>query len=345
VAVAGVKVRRVGFRFGTDRELAAMHLVESEIECERWPGREPQPLEGYLAFARSLPSLFDDHTWLAEAADGTPVGCSACWSNSAGDPKMMQSYVYVRPPWRARGVGWQLAREVIEEARREGRSLLVWVTYGSVPAGDMFSRRIGGRVARVGRNRQLDLRGLDPELLRSWIADGPRRATGYSLEFWEGPFPPALLDDAARFQHIMNTAPRDDLDVGDVTLMESDQVAEIDRHLVEAGRQRWTLFVRSPDGTCIGGTEMTFEPWEPPVGFQQNTAIHPDHRGQGLAKWAKAAMLARVMDQRPEVKTIRTGNADSNGPMLAINTALGFEVVEVRTDWQGDTDVLHASLP
>ena len=48
---------------------------------------------------------------------------------------------------------------------------------------------------------------------------------------------------------------------------------------------------------CVGGTEMTFEAWEPSVGFQQNTAVHPDHRGRGLAKWAKAAMLARIRHQ------------------------------------------------
>src|SRR5262249_52275216 len=91
---ASIRVRRGGFRRGTDEELAAMHLVESEIEAERRPGRPAQPLESYIAFARDLPSQFDDHTWLATASDDTPVGCSACWSDAAGDPRVMQSYVY-----------------------------------------------------------------------------------------------------------------------------------------------------------------------------------------------------------------------------------------------------------
>jgi GNAT superfamily N-acetyltransferase len=344
VATGRVEIRRVGFRFGTDDELAAMYLVESEIESERWPGRAPQPLEKYLAFARSLPSQFDDHTWLAEAEDGTTLGCSACWSNTAGDSRIMECYVYVRPSCRSQGVGWQLAEALIAEARSEGRSLLVWATYDSVPGGEALSRRLGGRAARINRTSELQLRDLDWELVRSWIDDGPRRARGYALEFWEGPFPADLLDDAATFHHIMNTAPRDDLEIADITL-EPEQVAEIDRHLVEAGRQRWAILVRSPDGTCVGGTEMTFESWESTVGFQQNTGIHPAHRGLGLGKWAKATMLARIKDQRPEVNVVRTGNAFSNEPMLAINTALGFKVVEMRTEWQGDTRHLHSRPP
>lgn len=337
------EVRRVGFRLGSDEELAAMHLVESEIESERWPGRATMPLETYFAYARSLPSQFDDHTWLAEAQDRTALGCAACWSNAAGDAQVMDCYVYVRPSGRGQGIGWQLATAVIEEARRQGRRTLVWVTGDSVPAGEALSRRLGGRAARVHRISELRLEDLDWGIVRLWIDDGPRRARGYSLELREGPLPADLLDDAARFHHIMNTAPRDDLEVGD-TVMTPEQVAEIDRHLIAAGQQRWMIFVRAPDGSCVGGTELTFRDWEHAVGFQQNTAIDPDHRGKGLGKWAKAFMLSRIRDQRPHVEVIRTGNAFSNDPMLAINTALGFQVVEVRTEWQGDVGHMRAAV-
>ena len=50
----------------------AMHAVESPIEAERRPDRVPQPLASYIAFARSLPSQFDDqcgmfHFWSPHA--------------------------------------------------------------------------------------------------------------------------------------------------------------------------------------------------------------------------------------------------------------------------------------
>ncbi len=243
----GAAVRRVGFRFGTDAELAAMHLVESEIEAERRPGASPQPLESYIAFARHLPSQFDDHTWLAETNEGTPIGCSACWSNSAGDPTVMESYVYVRKPWRRRGVGWQLTRPIIDTAEAEGRASLV---------GNAF-------------------------------------------------------DDQA---------------------------------LAEAGRQRWTIFIRDIDGRCVGGTEVTFEPWDATVALQQSTAIGKSHRGLGLAKLVKASMLDRIRRDRSEVERVRTSNAFSNAPMLAINNSLGFKIIEVRAEWQGQTVELRRAL-
>lgn len=336
-------VRRVGFRFGSDAELAAMHLVESEIEIERRHRSSPQPLESYVAFARHLPSQFDDHTWLAQTSGGTPVGCSACWSNSAGDPAVMQCYVYVRRPWRRRGIGWQLIRPVIEVAQDQGRSSIVGTTFAPIPAGAAFAGRLGARAARVSRSSELRMSDVDWDLVRSWMDSGRVRAPGYRLDFADSPFPDDLAGDAAAFYHMAQTQPRDDLDVADVVLS-AGQVAELDRSLVESGRQRWTIFVRDAGGRCAGGTEVTFEPWDA-TARQGDTAIGEAHRGLGLAKWAKASMLDRIRRERSEVERIRTSNAFSNAPMLAINDRLGFTITEERTEWQGQTADLRRALP
>src|SRR5262249_11241131 len=144
-----------------------------------------------------------------------------------------------------------------------------------------------------------------------------------------------LRADAATFHRIMQTAPREDLDLGDVTV-DAPFVAELDRALVEAGRTRWTMFGRDHAGSCVGGTEGTLEPWDPALVHQQDTGIDPSHRGLGLAKWAKAAMLERIRRQRPEAARVRTENAVSNAAMLAINDALGFKVISTCTEWQAD---------
>jgi RimJ/RimL family protein N-acetyltransferase len=103
------------------------------------------------------------------------------------------------------------------------------------------------------------------------------------------------------------------------------------------------VFVRDPAGACVGGTEVTFESWDPGTVVQQNTGIDLAHRGLGLAKWAKAAMLERIRHERPEAGRVRTDNAFSNAPMLAINNALGFKVTNTRTEWQADVgDLLRA---
>jgi RimJ/RimL family protein N-acetyltransferase len=194
----------------------------------------------------------------------------------------------------------------------------------------------------VNRTSELVLAEVDWSMIESWARAERARDLGYRLEVVDGIFPEHLRADAVTFHRIMQTAPREDLDVGDVTV-DAQFVAELDMALVEAGRTRWTVFVRDPSGACVGGTEVTFEAWDHATVRQQNTGIDPSHRGLGLAKWVKAAMLERTRHQRPAAVRVRTDNAFSNAPMLAINDALGFKVISTRTEWQADVrDLLRA---
>jgi RimJ/RimL family protein N-acetyltransferase len=125
--------------------------------------------------------------------------------------------------------------------------------------------------------------------------------------------------------------------------VDTEFVAQLDRAMVKAGWTRWTVLAREPAGECVGGTEVMFEPWSPRTVFQQSTGIDPAHRGLGLARWAKALMLRQIRAERPAVRRVRTGNAFSNAPMLAINEALGFQVTSTRTEWLADVAALRAA--
>ena len=336
-------LRRVGFRQGTDEELTALHAVEIPAAAERGSKRMPRPLESYIAFARKLPSQFDDHAWLVETSDRTPVACGFCWSNSAGDDRVMECDVLVRSDHRRRGIGSRLLARICDETENADRNLLTWSTFDAVPAGEAFSRRVGADIGRVNRKSELALADVDWPMIDSWARAERARDLGYRLEMIDGVYPEHLRADAVTFQHIMQTAPRDGLDVGDV-IVDAEFVAELDRALIESGETRWTAFVRDPAGACVGGTEVNFEPWDPATVLQQSTGIEASHRGLGLAKWAKAAMLERIRRQRPEAVRVRTENAFSNGPMLAINDTLGFKVVSTRTEWQSELRHLVLAL-
>src|SRR6266511_4676500 len=93
----------------------ALHAVEAPIEAERGSNRMPQPVESYIAFARKLPSQFDDHAWLVEASDGRSVAAGFCWSNSAGDRRVMECDVFVRRDHRRQGIGSRLLATICEE--------------------------------------------------------------------------------------------------------------------------------------------------------------------------------------------------------------------------------------
>jgi len=45
-------------------------------------------------------------------------------------------------------------------------------------------------------------------------------------------------------------------------------------------------------------------------------------------------MLERMLIERPGVEEVRTGNATTNEPMLAINRTLGFKPYISGTGWQ-----------
>jgi len=338
-----MRARRVGFRSGTDHELTALHAVESVVAAERGSHRMPQRIDAYIAYARNLPSQFNDHAWLAESMTGEGLACGYCWYNSAAADRVMECDVLVRRDHRRRGLGSLLVREICAAAVAADRPMLTWSTYDAVPAGQAFSQRVGATIGRVNRTSELALDDVDWTLVADWSRAPHARRRGYRFEVIDGAYPDHALADAVTFHRIMQSAPREDLQIGDVEL-DSDFVTQRDRSMLEAGQQRWTILVRDANDVCVGGTEVTFDPSEPAIAFQHNTGIDLEHRGLGLAKWVKGSMLERIRVKRPDVTRIRTDNAYSNAAMIGINTALGFRTVSSRTEWQADAQLVLQAL-
>ena len=112
-----------------------------------------------------------------------------------------------------------------------------------------------------------------------------------------------------------------------------------------SGKQRWALYLRDRAGGGLAGfTETFWQPGRPHLVFQGNTGVFPAYRNRGLGRWLKAAMLDRVLRERPEARCVRTTNADSNAPMLRINQALGFKPHMAQTVWQMPAAALAAYL-
>lgn len=125
--------------------------------------------------------------------------------------------IRVLPGHRRAGIGRALPRGAVEVAERFGRSLLMGGTRETVPAGEAFARGIGAELGQVMIENRLDLRAVDRDLVRSWVEAGPARAPGYHLEWVKGATPAHLVPGVIAALMTLNTAPRDDLQVGDVT--------------------------------------------------------------------------------------------------------------------------------
>jgi mycothiol synthase len=338
-------IEEVDYRALTEAQIVAINEFENAMRAEARPEDPPEPLEHTRAVVTNHPStLVIREFWLREP--GSPIaGLSYLyWRNTEDNRHLAWAGVSVRAEHRGRGLAKQLLSLIVPIAEREGRSLLSGMTTDRVPAGDAFARRLGADGAQAVHTNRLLMADLDAGLVRRWIEQGPSRAPGYSLVFFDGPFPDDVIENAVAAYHIMNTAPRDDLDWEDHFLT-VEEMREIEKQGIAQGSTRWLIFAREDStGRFVGLSEIFRRPYEPQTVYQGDTGVHPDHRGHALGKWMKAEMLERITAQWPEVTSVRTGNADSNDAMLGINRALGFKPYIAQTNWQVPVEKVRAYL-
>lgn len=329
-------IEAIDARTMSGEEIAGLHALRTVLRREARPDDPPIPLELALARFRTIPEQEELTVWLARDADAVVALGSAKWEPKATDNlHLLQSQIEVHPEHRRRGIATELLAAIVSLADAQQRTLLLGGTEESVPAGDAFCARIGANAGQVMRVSRLLLDELDRSLIETWVAEGPTRAPGYELVFVDGDIPDELMDAAILAFDVMNTAPRDDLDIEDWKVTPA-HIRAWERSRAATGGQLWTLFVRHLESNrLVGFTEIGWNPAVPGIIEQMGTAVDPAHRGHALGKWLKAEMLRRLLVDGPlDARELRTGNAESNDAMLGINVALGFRPWLASTAWQ-----------
>lgn len=230
--------------------------------------------------------------------------------------------LYVLETHRRRGAGRALLDTNVAIARAAGRSLVIGGYDDGNVAGEAFVHALGMRIANRERQNRVRIDALDRDLLDSWN----RAPEGYSLVQFDGPCPPDLLEQYVRIQAVMNDAPRSD-SLGDFTLTEAHRRAA-EAEWGDDGTEYWFAGARHDASDDLAGyTEMVYRPDKSWVVEQEDTAVHPDHRGRSIGRWLKAVNALRVLDERPSATVIETWNDGTNRWMLDINTQMGFRPV------------------
>jgi mycothiol synthase len=188
---------------------------------------------------------------------------------------------------------------------------------------------------------------LDQGLLARWLADAQQNNKQFELGFWDGAYPEDKLQAVAELYELVNQVPVDDLQVEDMHFSPA-QLRLAEKNLFSQGTERWTFYLMDRAmGKFAGYTDTEWNPNRPELLTQAMTGVFPEYRNKGLGRWLKAVMLDKILKERPQVKYIRSYNADSNAAMLKINNALGFKPYTVETLWQVETqkvqDYLQAS--
>jgi mycothiol synthase len=317
----------------SDADGRARHELFAAVKAEVDPGDPVPPLEFLRSALEHRAPPEHKREWVVREGGEIVGWASLGWAEWIANRDKAEGRIEVRSDRRRRGVGSALLAAVVDGAVAAGCTLLGFTTRDGT-AGQPFLAARGAETRQPIRISHLRIAEVDRALLNDWVGRASERAGRYSLVGWDDPCPEEELERFTEVVHVMNTAPLDDLERDD-DVWTPDDIRLWQACLGRRGHEGWTLCARDDDtGRYVGFTEMGFWPWAPTRGFQGDTGVHPDHRNRGLGRWLKAAMLLRLLDERPEVTVVETGNASSNDAMLAINVAMGFRPAHHGAYWQ-----------
>lgn len=262
--------------------------------------------------------------------DGRTVGSAGLALPAKDNTHTAHLSVTVPPEHRRRGHGSAALAQLEQQARDAGRRVAQGRTSWPYPLGPdgagapgrEFARRHGYALALGDVQSRLDL-PADGDLLDRIEADARAASSGYTLRTWTGPVPDDVVERWAVLDAAIDTeAPTGELDV-EHTRPDVASVRELEELHVRQRRTSFGTIALTPGGAAAAYSQLVVST-DDGNAYQWGTLVRKADRGHRLGTAVKLANLRLLHATLPETRAVITYNAESNGPMRAVNARLGF---------------------
>jgi GNAT superfamily N-acetyltransferase len=333
-----VTVRVVAIDPRDEAAFDAWFAVMRATDAELWPGRPGWQRPERLAMALDNVGPEEHRCLAALNESGRTVGMGDLTLYRRENGHLAELAVAVLPEARRHEVGRAIVGEAERLAREAGRTELggmdeVPVRAGYENASDAFAGQLGFTAAQHMVKRQLQV-PLTPDRAFSLVLDPRSSPPGYSLITFADRWPDAFIEDRCELGRRMSTdAPMGEQN-RDEEVWDEARVRQMEASFAAQNRAKvTTAALHDATGTLVAFTEIAVPLGASESSWQHDTLVIREHRGRGLGFATKAANLAAVTAAYPGIRTISTWNAAENVHMIAVNEALGFEVVAHSTFW------------
>ena len=308
-----------------------IHLAEWRADGVRRAPMSPRMFQAWLRYGWTEDP---PEAWLARDDAGEVCGWYLLTIPERENRHLASITLVIAPARRRAGLGTALLRHAADRARQNGRTLLTGHSHED-SAGAAFARSLGARHRLTGVYWALRPRFLPAGHLAALREKAAPAAAGYSLVSWEGPTAEDRLVQVAALFDVEADAPR--AAGQDPPGWDAARVRAEDERIAAQGRRFYTVAAREyRTGRLVAITQLGVDPLDGSA-FQELTAVAGPHRGHRLGLLVKVAMLQLLAAHEPQLTQIVTRTAEGNEHMDAINTELGFTVLERQLSWELET--------